>query len=402
MTARRWICTAAVLGALVLGGLGWSRPTAAQCMDDWHCLWQEWIVDCVGDWDCIDFDCVENCDDHQCGNGICDALHGESMESCAYDCVAPTCVEPSNCIGQDWTPYCQGHWDCVEGECVPICDFETCGDGYCDPAGGESFFSCMDDCWLGCDADIDCIDYPWPVDCGGNWDCYEGFCVPNCDDDTCGDGFCDRQAGESDESCPLDCFGLTCEVDMDCLQYEWLVDCWGHWDCVEGFCVERCNEICGDGECEPWEGEGATTCAPDCEWQCAEDIHCFHEPWLWDCVGHWDCLSGLCMPNCEDIYCGNGACDYLEGESSQSCSMDCPPCICGDLDYSGGCVDLNDFATLALCFGLRLPERDCAPRSFVASDMDASRDVALADFATFAILYGRISTQSPPNCLELE
>ena len=152
MQARRWICTAAVLGALGLGTLGWSRPAAAQCMADWHCLWQEWIVDCVGDWDCIDFDCIENCDDHQCGNGICDALWGESMESCADDCVTPTCVEPSNCIGQDWDPFCQGHWDCVVGECVPICELETCGDGYCDPVGGESFFSCMDDCWLGCEA----------------------------------------------------------------------------------------------------------------------------------------------------------------------------------------------------------------------------------------------------------
>ena len=400
MSATRPIRTAVIVGA-VWAALCFTRPAAAQCIEDWHCLWQPWVVYCAGHWDCLDFYCVENCEDELCGNGICDALWGESMESCACDCVDPVCVEPSNCLGQEWDIWCQGHWDCVEGSCVGICEFETCGDGYCDAVGGESFYSCMDDCLWSCEADVDCLGYPWPVDCGGDWDCVEGFCVPNCEDDNCGDGFCDRLAGESDESCPIDCPGQVCEYDIDCLQYDWLVYCGGHWDCVEGTCVEECGLPCGDGACEPWQGEGADTCEPDCAWQCDEDIHCFHEDWIVDCVGHWDCLGDLCLENCEEPeLCGDGFCDYLEGESSQSCSYECPPCTCGDLDDSGGPVDLADFAILALCYGRTGPGLGCEPRSFVCSDLDASRDIGLGDFATFAILYGRISTQSPPHCLE--
>ncbi|UCG32543.1 MAG: hypothetical protein JSU68_12870 [Phycisphaerales bacterium] len=399
MSKTRWMATTLLVAGLTIGA--WTRPAAAQCFADWHCLWQEWIVYGVGDWDCVDFNCVENCSNHQCGNGICDALWGESMESCSYDCVDPLCLEPSNCIGQEWNVFCQGHWDCQQGACVPICDYQTCGDGFCDPAGGESFYSCMDDCSLSCEADIDCIDYPWPVDCGGDWDCHEDFCVPNCENHNCGDGFCDRVAGESDESCPIDCPQPICEHDIDCLRLPWLVDCYGHWDCVAGRCVEVCGLPCGDGWCEPWQGEAAATCAPDCPWQCNQDIHCFHKDWIIDCVGQWDCLSGTCIENCDEpMLCGDSVCDYLEGESAWSCFLDCPVCICGDVDYSGGPVNLGDFACLALCFGMEMPADHCRPAQFVCADMDDSGKVDLADLATFAILYGQTATLSPPHCAD--
>jgi hypothetical protein len=68
-------------------------------------------------------------------------------------------------------------------------------------------------------------------------------------------------------------------------------------------------------------------------------------------------------------------------------------CVCGDLDFSGGPVDLADFATFANCFGLppTSPPCDCA-------DLDLDGNINLQDFATFAIVYGATSTNAPPNC----
>jgi hypothetical protein len=72
---------------------------------------------------------------------------------------------------------------------------------------------------------------------------------------------------------------------------------------------------------------------------------------------------------------------------------------CGDIDGSGGVVDLNDFATFAICFGTSAPAGDCNEQAFVCSDLDASGLVDLNDFATFALLYGQVSMGSPPDCL---
>ncbi|UCG32357.1 MAG: hypothetical protein JSU68_11900, partial [Phycisphaerales bacterium] len=76
----------------------------------------------------------------------------------------------------------------------------------------------------------------------------------------------------------------------------------------------------------------------------------------------------------------------------------CLRCVCGDIDRSGGPVDLNDFATFALCFGLAGPAGDCSADDFACSDLDGSGDVALSDFATFALWFGLQSSQYPPDC----
>jgi hypothetical protein len=74
-------------------------------------------------------------------------------------------------------------------------------------------------------------------------------------------------------------------------------------------------------------------------------------------------------------------------------------CTCGDIDGSGGLVDLSDFATFALCFGLPAPNPpDCDQAAFECSDLDGDGSVNLNDFATFATRYGLQSTQAVPNC----
>ena len=67
---------------------------------------------------------------------------------------------------------------------------------------------------------------------------------------------------------------------------------------------------------------------------------------------------------------------------------------CGDLDGSGGTVNLVDFATFALCFG-SLPSSSPA---CLCSDLNGDGANDLQDFATFGLLFGTDSTDFPPNC----
>jgi hypothetical protein len=75
-----------------------------------------------------------------------------------------------------------------------------------------------------------------------------------------------------------------------------------------------------------------------------------------------------------------------------------PVCACGDMDFSGGLVDLGDFATFAACFGLSGPNPSCTFSAFICSDMDANGAIDLADFATFATWYGLTPTEIVPFC----
>jgi hypothetical protein len=76
-----------------------------------------------------------------------------------------------------------------------------------------------------------------------------------------------------------------------------------------------------------------------------------------------------------------------------------PGCACGDVDGSGGDVNLSDFALLANCFGLDAPTSECRPTEFACSDLNVDGVVDLDDFGTFAALYGMASTGLPPDCL---
>ncbi|UCG33381.1 MAG: right-handed parallel beta-helix repeat-containing protein, partial [Phycisphaerales bacterium] len=75
-------------------------------------------------------------------------------------------------------------------------------------------------------------------------------------------------------------------------------------------------------------------------------------------------------------------------------------CICGDINGSGGLVDLNDFSLFALCFGQSGAGGDCSEQAFACSDLDASGSVNLSDFSTFAVLFGVTSSSEVPACLD--
>ncbi|UCG32342.1 MAG: hypothetical protein JSU68_11815 [Phycisphaerales bacterium] len=90
-------------------------------------------------------------------------------------------------------------------------------------------------------------------------------------------------------------------------------------------------------------------------------------------------------------------CSYM---GLQVMGIQCSPeCGCGDVNGSGGQVDLTDFALLANCYGLDASTTECRPSELACSDLNVDGVVDLGDFATFAVLYGLTSTGLPPDCL---
>jgi hypothetical protein len=71
-----------------------------------------------------------------------------------------------------------------------------------------------------------------------------------------------------------------------------------------------------------------------------------------------------------------------------------PANTCGDINGSGGIVDLVDFASFAVCFG-QLPSSSTACAN---SDMNQDGAINLQDFATFSLTFNGNSTNVPPNC----
>jgi hypothetical protein len=99
-----------------------------------------------------------------------------------------------------------------------------------------------------------------------------------------------------------------CVRDADCLGREWLVDCVGHWDCVNGQCKEACGKPCGNDACEPVEGEDALTCPEDCN-SCSSNADCSRSEWcslgVGECKGDGTCvLRPSTCPRIYDPVCG--------------------------------------------------------------------------------------------------
>ncbi len=71
---------------------------------------------------------------------------------------------------------------------------------------------------------------------------------------------------------------------------------------------------------------------------------------------------------------------------------------CGDMNGSGGNVDLVDFAIFSTCFGLVGPNPSCDAGEFICSDMNEDGIINLLDFATFLLVFGVSSSNVLPNC----
>ncbi len=273
----------------------------AQCDDAAGCSSFQWGVDCLGHWDCVLGFCNEVCDEVGCGDDECDEMGGETVGSCPEDCGL-VCALPMDCTGEEWILPCDGRWECTDSTCVGVCDYTSCGNGTCDNDNGESSTSCPDDCMTNCQLPIDCIHNTWTQLCQGLWSCYLGQCKQVCESNSCGDGVCSPEAGETGTSCYKDCHAGACTELGDCTGLPWLVDCDGKWTCdaASGSCMEDCEGTdCDDGVCDVLGGEDTGSCAADCsDYVCSMNDDCSALTLPEGCSG-WMCVNQVCVPTCQ-------------------------------------------------------------------------------------------------------
>ena len=177
-----------------------------------------------------------------------------------------------------------------------------CGNGSCEPAKGESFINCPQDCHCGnvlCELD-------------------KGETAANCGQDcTCGNDICESYKDETLITCPADC---TC----------------GNGSCqpAKGETIANCCEdchVCGDASCSDCEYGGTHFCSTDC---CPVD-QCNNSS---DCTGSYACQQCTFPgppdpnPNCYDGHCACRPHGSNMGFSNSCCGTGC---------CSGGCVWVN-------------------------------------------------------------
>jgi hypothetical protein len=275
----------------------------------------------TGDWWCAHEDTLARVDSHadwllekvlehdpgglpaECGDGWCDL--GEDGTTCAADCVGGAVETGDECA--------------VDGDCAaPL---------HCRALSGQSI--CGELCpapaiGAGCPCGTVCQ----PLDTSSE---SEGLCVATgFPAIACGNGEC--EAGESYESCPLDCTATPC-----------------HAIGAAGCCAEGVATWCEDNVLH--QQHCAT--APECGWSEAAGRYGCSTDGLADPSGSFDLICPPLGPKC-----GDGTCE--EGEDMDSCFVDCPlPGYCGDgecagYEYYSNCPqdclkDKCDFFTQAGC-----------------------------------------------------
>ncbi len=110
-----------------------------------------------------------------------------------------------------------------------------------------------------------------------------------------------------------------------------------------------------------------------------------------------DC-NGNAVPDDCDI--ADGLLTDLNGDALADECQSAAFCPCGDLDRSGGPVNLTDFTVFATCFGLAAPNDVCGGLPFDCADLNDDGVINLTDFNTFAALLATTPTGSPPDCLD--
>ncbi len=116
-----------------------------------------------------------------------------------------------------------------------------------------------------------------------------------------------------------------------------------------------------------------------------------------------DPFTGIatCTGGCPaaDLFCKSVVTDLGNGTSTLDCECRPSTCTCGDLNQSGGNVNLADFAVLANCFNLNNPNPPtCPAKEFACADLNGSGNIDLGDAAQFFLYFNATTTKTPPNC----
>ncbi len=240
--------------------LGWTCTIGQSCDDNDPGTVEDQCVDdaagncwCAGQPEGADpcgMDLNPSCKPSDCTTAGGKAGRCASNPAMVCSCVAlpeSECSVAADCLGREWLVDCVGHWSCTKSrKCAATCDTTGCGDGTCDAKGGEDHSTCPKDCWVdtcGMQAGPLCM----PAAC--TW---KDGTTSKCGSDTAGACACTPPYG-------------FCATALDCVGQMWPIRCDGHWACDGGACMPLCGKPCGNGTCEPAEGEDSSNCATDCQ-----------------------------------------------------------------------------------------------------------------------------------------
>ena len=282
--------------------------------------------------------CLHSGEFHPSGES---ALLGEESEYC-LEGVWHDCLDDDECGTGRWCdenltcrdPFC-GNQRCEAGECADgcaDCSLTVCiGDGTCSTAIGES-----------CASSGDCV-------CPGGMHCSVSDPLRDtigCVRVSCGDGVCNKTAGECLSGCAVDCnsttcigdgacspaVGENCSTSADCLCPSGLVcrsgeagvDWMGCYNpaCGNNVCdIDRDECDAGCPDCSPETCAGDSTCSPRIGEDCSTTEECACTPPLRCQAGAADAdLHGCAPPPC-----GDGTCDA--SETCDLCPDDCGNCF---------------------------------------------------------------------------
>ncbi len=310
-----------------------------------------------------------------CGNNICETWEGEGKCNCATDCGTPCCESPcylymggcrcDECgTDSDCPPYlggplgntCYYNGQCIQDAHGNTCGYvstdtcsscENCGTSGCivQPGRGCLTIECPADKCEGSGSTLKYVDYPDVCNgyCDAAGNCGTCTCTSTttyCDDnnpctiDSCTAAVgCSRVNAVDGTSCPDD--GNPCTSD-----YCSAGTC-QHPTLADGTSCGTCK-TCQSGSCTTTSCPDTDLCTTD---YCSNDV-CYNTPR--DCEDYNPCTSNYCQSGvCFTIpiepCCGNGVCEWIEGETCSSCPAECGPCVGDSCSYSPACSDTADW-----------------------------------------------------------
>ncbi len=273
-------------------------------------------------------DCITACSD-ECGREdaqVCDPEGANGYRVCG-DFDDDDCLEYGDLVG------CDADETCVEGQCVEACSDEcpAQGDRQCAAPPDNGFLICGD-----YDSDS-CLEWGGLTLCPQGETCSGGVCSSDCSDDCAqGERVCDgngfRTCGAFDQDPCLDWSGVT-----QCAAYE---------VCSDGYCETACSDECDQGS-KRCSGEGADEGYDVCGNYDADP--CLEWGNHTTCGAGEACVNGQCVEDCQDE-CPNAGARICDGDGYRTCRdnvdgdsclewSDITACPDGEACFDGQCSE---------------------------------------------------------------
>ncbi len=314
--------------------------SASKCIPSLTCAE---LTECI--WDCPPFG-------EQCQNKCyANASPAAKMQwADVFMCVQEVCgpQAPDSCLGQALQGACAAQWNACQ-DCTPECVGKKCGPDGCGGKCGQcpAGFSC--DNFGSCLCQPQCAAKECGNDgCGGSC----GTCAPG---ETCNAwGFCLCQPKCTlPDGTPKECGGNGCGGSCgSCPMGSVCTDA--------GKCKPTGPNNCGNGICQPGQGENCQTCPLDCKCadSCCEEhqtVGC-NEPDVVECVCNMD---GFCCQEMWDSICVEEAISQCNAECGGGCDPDCFNKECGSDGCGGSC---GSCPTGSTCNNGNICQQTCLPK----------------------------------------